>query len=383
MRGRDVPGLSAAERALLSLLGSPTESLPEPADWAAIDALAERLWLQPRLAARAADHPQVPPELRDRWLAARRSTAARNLLFQHEEANLLRRLHAAGVEAIPLKGTSLARLLGDVAARPVTDIDLGLRAADVARAAQSLLDAGYSVALPIALLAHPPFLGGTDEFTSEVKCTLDLAGTPLLVELHWKWLPLPEPEVWRSLHSYAPSGVRSLGPEHYFLFLCSHAAGGNWAGLRWLCDIAEFLQSHGEAIDPSVCMRCARAAGLRRAAGVALELLDVLLGFRFAPLEPLRDPRVAALAARCLRSPFRPFLTGSVPAIHRDRLRLQDGPARRLAYVARLLRPTFQEWTGGSGNLRSAAAAWTLRFARLGRMGWAGAGTPAVAEKST
>lgn len=378
-----MPGLSPSERALLSLLCAPTEPLPEPADWAEVAALAERLWLQPRLVVRTALHPQIPAELRHRWQAARRSTAARNLLFQHEEANLLRRLHQAGIEAIPLKGTSLACLLGDPAARPVTDIDLGVRAADVARAAQSLLVAGYSVALPVALLAHPRFLASTDEFTSEVKCALQVAGSPLLVELHWKWLPLPEPQVWRSLRSYAPSGVRSLGPEHYFLFLCSHAAGGNWAGLRWLCDIAEFLQSQGEAIDPSLCMRYARNAGLLCAAGVALELLDALLGFRFPPLEPLRNPRVASLAARYLRRPFQPFLTGTAPGIHRERLRLQDGPAHRLAYAARLLRPTFQEWVDRSGHLRSAGAAWTLRLARLGRMGLTGAAPAPVAEKST
>ncbi len=327
--------------------------------------LASRLWLEPRLAVRAAENPNIPSGLRQRWLDARRFTAARNLLFQSEEQRLLHALHQAGVEAIPLKGTSLARILGDPAARPVTDIDLGVRAADVARAAAVLRDAGYSLSLPIALLAHRSFLAGTDEHTSEVKCTRDGAGSQLAVELHWKWLPLPESNVWSALRAYHPSGVRTLGLEHYFLFLCSHAAGGRWAGLRWLCDIAEFLAVLGPGMDTSLCLRLARKAGLRRAVAITLALLQDFFGARFAEMDRLCDARARQAAQHFCERPFEPFISGAASAIHRDRLRVQDTLLRRIAYAARLLRPTFQEWADPVGQLRPAPAAWALRFARL------------------
>jgi len=350
---------------VLSLLSGSAGVPQSQADWSAVAALASRLWLEPRLAARVADNAHVPAELRHRWLHARRSTAARNLLFQNEEENLLRALQQAGVEAIPLKGTSLARILGDPAVRPVTDIDLGVRAPDVTRAADVLRDAGYALSLPSPLLGHAAFLTGTDEHTSEVKCRREWAGSQLAVELHWKWLPLPEAEVWDALQTYSPSGISTLGVEHYFLFLCSHAAGGSWAGLRWLCDIAEFLAVLGSGMDALRCLHLARRAGLRRAVGITLELIQRLFGVRFDKLDSLRDARACSVAQRYLRRPFDPFLSGSVAGIHRERLRVLDGTSRRAAYIARLLRPTFQEWTDSEGRLRPATSAWALRLTRL------------------
>jgi hypothetical protein len=352
-------------RTLLALLGGRDDAGDWAADWNAVAALAARLWLEPRLAVRAAGNQRVPPAIRERWRAARRATAARNLLFQREEESLLRELQCAGVEAVPLKGTSLARLLGDLASRPVTDIDLALRAQDVARAAEILQRLGYSIRPPAALLSHRAFLAGADAHTAEVTCSRAAAGTELPLELHWKCLSLPEAEVWRGVQTYSPAGVRTLGLEHYFLFLCAHAADGGWAGLRWLYDLAEFLPRLGHRLDAAHCVQLARRAGLRRAAGVTLELLDAFFHVRHAGLEPLRDAHSRRLARRFCRRPFQPFLQGTPASIHRDRLRVQDSAARRAAYLARLLRPTFQEWSDSRGRVRPALSAWALRFTRL------------------
>lgn len=374
--------LDPSERVLLSLLSGCAGAPEVRADWNQVAALAARLWLEPRLAVRAAANPGIPASLRQRWLEARHFTAARNLLFQSEEQRLLHALHQAGVEAIALKGTSLARILGDPAARPVTDIDLGVRAADVARAAAVLRDAGYSLSLPAALLAHRRFLAGTDEHTSEVKCTRDWGGSQLAVELHWKWLPLAESDVWGAMQTYQPSGVRTLGLEHYFLFLCAHAAGGRWAGLRWLCDIVEFLSVQGRRMDAALCLRLARQAGLRRAAGITLALLEDFFGVRFAELERLCDVRARQAARHFCRRPFEPFISGTASAIHRDRLGVQDTLLRRMAYAARLLRPTFREWADLAGKLRPAPAAWALRFTRLARLGVGSARHAPAAENT-
>lgn len=355
-------------RALLALLSGRDDAGDSAVDWNAVASLATRLWLEPRLAVRAAGKPHVPPAIREQWRAARRATAARNLLFQREEENVLRQLQCAGVDALPLKGTSLARLLGDLASRPVTDIDLAIRAQDVAPAAAWLQRLGYSIRLPAALLSHRAFLAGTDAHTSEVTCSRPEAGTVLPLELHWKCLSLPEEEIWRSVQTYVPAGVRTLGLEHYFLFLCAHAADGGWSGLRWLCDLAEFLPLLGQRLDAARCVRLAGRAGLRRAAGVTLELLDAFFDVRHAGLQPLRDAHSRRLALRFCCRPFQPFLQGTPASIHRDRLRVQDSAARRAAYLARLLRPTFQEWSDSRGRLRPALSAWALRFTRLAGM---------------
>jgi hypothetical protein len=152
--------------------------------------------------------------------------------------------------------------------------------------------------------------------------------------------------------------------------------------LRWLCDIAEFLTVLGPRMDAALCLRLARQAGLRRAVGITLALLEGFFGARFAELERLCDARARQAAQHFCGRPFEPFLSGTASAIHRDRLRVLDSPLGRIAYAARLLRPTFQEWADSAGQLRPAPAAWALRFARLARMS-VGAAHRAPARENT
>jgi hypothetical protein len=361
--------LTPAQRTLLDLVNPLGCREPHPdTNWAELEEMVNRLWLGPRLGMRFGQHPpsRIPPALVEHWRAARRAAAAWNLLLASEETRLLETLAAAGVEAIPLKGVSLARILhGDPAARFVADIDLGVRLENTARAAQALREAGYSVALPPALLAHGAFLRSTDEYTSEVKAVREQSGAEVLVELHWKWLPHDESRVWSSLHRYEPAGVRTLAPEMYFHFLCSHVAGGGWHGLRWLLDVGDYLVRFDSRMDTAHCLRLAREGRMTHRVGVTLALLDLLWGIRNTGLDRLRDAAAIRQANRHLARPFSPFLAGSVAAIHRDRLRLQDNPWQGLHYLGRLAFPTFQEWVAPHGRLRPSPAAWALRAGRL------------------
>jgi hypothetical protein len=152
--------------------------------------------------------------------------------------------------------------------------------------------------------------------------------------------------------------------------------------LRWLCDIAEFLTVLGPRMDAALCLGLVRQAGLRRAVGITLALLEDFFSARFAELERLYDASARQAAQHFCGRPFEPFLSGTASAIHRDRLRVQDTPPRRIAYAARLLRPTFQEWADSAGQLRPAPAAWALRFARLAKMS-VGAAHRAPARENT
>jgi len=371
-RPSSMDGLQPVHRTLLALLrpssAAPTQ-IPPDADWPELGNVVDRLWLGARLAHRFASEQRVPLNLRRWWMQARLATAAHNLLLENEEAGLREELVRAGVDVIPLKGTSLARILyGDAAARPSNDIDLGVRSANVARAAGVLRGAGYEVRLPSALLARRAFLQGTDEHTSEVKCTRKVAGADVVVELHWKWLRLPESLVWSSLTQYDQAGVRTLCPEHYFLFLCAHVAGGGWAGLRWLCDIADFLTMFAGRMDGARCRELARQAALRRAVGITLVLIEDFFGIRYRALDSLASETARRTARRyCLR-PFQPFLAGTPSGIHRARVAIQDNAWRRAQYLARLLRPTHLEWLNPNGDTRPAACAWAVRAGRLARM---------------
>jgi hypothetical protein len=135
-------------------------------------------------------------------------------------------------------------------------------------------------------------------------------------------------------------------------------------------------------MDAALCLRLARQAGLRRAVGITLALLEGFFGARFAELERLCDARARQAARHFCGRPFEPFISGTASAIHRDRLRVLDSPLRRIAYAARLLRPTFQEWADSAGQLRPAPAAWALRCARLAKLS-VGAAHRAPARENT
>lgn len=364
-------GLTATQQTLLALLSPAATSIPiaDNTDWEELQLLADRLWLGARLAGLVTSQQRIPESLRKHWMQARTATLARNLFLQSEETRLRELLVKAGVEAIPLKGTSLARILtGDLAARPVTDIDLGLRSADMARSAAVLRSAGYEVLLPEALLARRSFLNGTDEHTSEVKCTRNAAGMDVVVELHWKWMPLPERVIWSSLKDYHQAGVRTLCPEQYLLFLCSHLAGGGWAGLRWLCDVADFLTTLAPQMDAARFIGLARQARLRRAVGITLALVDDFFTMRHSAFDLLLDAAARRAAQPYRLRPFQPFLTGTRAGIHRDRLRIQDNTWQRTCYAGRLLRPTHLEWLTQQGSVRPAALAWAVRAGRLAQL---------------
>jgi hypothetical protein len=365
--------LSTTQIALLSLL-NPVSEFESPAsiDWHALTEMAARLACLPRLAARRLEAiSQVArEEIVEQWLECRHGAAARNLLLANEEQELLAGLAAGGVSAMPLKGVSLARILhDDPAARFAVDIDLAVHPRHMARAADILRARGYRVSLPAELLRHAAFLRSVAEKNAEVTAVRQQAGMEVLVELHWKLLPLSDDEVWKAPHDYEPAGIRTLAPELYFLYLCEHLAGHGWAGIRWLCDIADFVWLFAARMDAQRAVRLARAAGLRRRVGIALELLDAYFGLTWTALDELRDADARRSAARFLLRPLHGEAPASPAVLHRERLSVQDGPAQQLRYLCMLAQPTHAEWlrrsAGGRVQLRGAAAAWTWRALRL------------------
>jgi hypothetical protein len=287
---------------------------------------------------------------------------------------------------VVLKGVSLARILhANAAARSVTDIDVGIRAADVARAAGVLHRMGWEVGRPDVLLRHAPFLRAADEHTAEVACTRQRAGQNLLVELHWKLLPLGESAVWSALHTYRPQDggppVRSLAPEFYLLYLCAHLSGHGWRGLRWLCDVADFLLHFAAGMNAGLFQRLVREAGLRQRVGITLELLDAYFGIRWADAQSLRNAPTPRRAVCYLPRPCQMSSPQGLGATHRERMRLLDSPQDRLRYIWWLAHPTHVEWlrdadNGAAGEtLRSRSAAWLVRAWRLAhlaaRQAWA------------
>jgi len=327
------------------------------------------------------------------WEERFRANGARNLYLHHEQTRLLAELSSAGVCAAPLKGTSLAELAyGDLALRSAgLDLDLYVSPHDLPAAIERLKDLGYRLpnpgAVPAALLARTG-----DEFTSECQLVTDGDGMPVLLELHWRILPLSDGELRAALAAQTPP---QLPPELNLLYLCLKAATQRWGSLKLLADLAHWLErqprsnsfprlapsgdrkqlERGQPPDWESALSLARRLGLRRIVCLTLDALGVYFGVQ-APAAvgaALASARPRSLPAAAVANPFLPFQTLSPAVHHRLRLALRERFRDRARYAARLLRPTAGDLAAlplprGLGFLY-----WGVRWLRLSGLlknGW-------------
>ena len=115
-------------------------------DWQRFVELAVEHEVLPLVARRLSAPPLaelVPPFMLAQARRARLQTLARNLSLHAELERIADTLHASGVPAVPLKGTSLAqRLFGSLDARRVGDIDVLVPEARLLQARAALRDLG-------------------------------------------------------------------------------------------------------------------------------------------------------------------------------------------------------------------------------------------------
>jgi hypothetical protein len=111
-------------------------------------------------------------EARPAWLG----NLSRNQRILARCAEILDAAEAAGVPMLPLKGACFAETLyGDVALRPMVDLDLGVARADLERAGELIASLGFRT-------SFPPRARYTPAHAHDVSFTDD----DLVVELHYK-----------------------------------------------------------------------------------------------------------------------------------------------------------------------------------------------------
>jgi len=347
--------------------GAPASAPPAGADANALLTRAEALGLFPLAFHRLR---QSGATLASEWQERFRANAARNLYLHHEQARLLAEVWRSGVCAAPLKGTSLAELAyGDLASRSAgLDLDLYVSPRHLPAAIERLKGLGYRPAnpdaVPAALLARTG-----DEFTSECQLITDGDGMPVLLELHWRILPLSDAELRAALAAQTPP---QLPHELNLLYLCLKAATQRWGSLKLLADLAHWLGR--QPPDWERLQSTAGRLGLRRIVCLTLDALGVYFGVQ-APAsvsEALASARPRLVGA-AVANPFLPFETLSPAAHHRLRLALRERFRDRARYAARLLRPTAGDLAAlrlprGLGFLY-----WGVRWLRLSGLlknGW-------------
>ncbi|OGV78353.1 MAG: hypothetical protein A3K18_11385 [Lentisphaerae bacterium RIFOXYA12_64_32] len=145
----------------------------------------------------------IPEAARRRLQQAYYHTAAANVRIIEETRELRNLLAAQGVPVALLKGLHLASAVyANPTVRPIGDMDLLLRRADLATAREALLNAGYRIPVPHAWQQRR-FERDHHHLAPMVR-----ADSGIWVELHWHILPNgtpgPEPARTRALQSQTP-----------------------------------------------------------------------------------------------------------------------------------------------------------------------------------
>ncbi|HKX31395.1 MAG TPA: nucleotidyltransferase family protein [Blastocatellia bacterium] len=188
---------------------------------------------------------KAPAGVRDESRRRRQQLALRNLRLTGELRELLESMMTRGVEAIPVKGPTLAMLaFDDVTRRQFCDLDLLVTESELALCAALIVERGYRPISPVESVRDATFRRVTNvlEFIHPEK--------GYFVELHWRLsadllpLDLSAARRERRLVETFPGGKRmpTFAPEPLLLYLSIHAAKHCWSKLNWAADIAWLVE---------------------------------------------------------------------------------------------------------------------------------------------
>lgn len=149
-----------------------------------------------------------------------RATTLRNRVLFASLEEIAAACARRGVALIPLKGAALARrIYGNPGLRPMQDLDLLVKPADVEAAAALLREAGYVV---------PPHLDEGVARREHFHCVFERPSLGVKVELHWSLseeASLAEPALARlwERSGAGEDGMRALDPATELVAVAAHA----------------------------------------------------------------------------------------------------------------------------------------------------------------
>ena len=220
----------------------------------------------------------VPAEAWERLRQAYFVSADRNVRLHRNLGSVLRCLRGSGIPVIVLKGAFLAETVyGDVALRPMCDVDLMVPRADLPRAQAVLLD-----------------MGGVHQRLEDIEqCVTTPFHLPpvvirgLPVEIHWTVAPpsgtfrIDAAGLWNRAHPVTIAGVEvlALSPEDLLLHLSLHFCYQHLlATLKSFCDIAEAIHRFRDETDWTQVAERAREWRASRYVSLTLHLVRGMLG---------------------------------------------------------------------------------------------------------
>jgi hypothetical protein len=225
--------------------------------------------------------PHVPPQTAREIGVQAGAVVHENLLLARESLRLRRLFDDANLPVLFVKGAALSVLaFGNLGLRAAQDIDLFIAYETVPAATELILCAGYRRFDP-----SPDVSDAQLRLIMQLRKDLGFVHetTGLQIELHWRLLLNPHAMVESSIMRASrivplgAAGLRTLGEEDLFAYLCMHGALHWWNRLKWLADVNALLAFTPEdGVERLV--RTANARGAGRAAAQGLLLCRRLLG---------------------------------------------------------------------------------------------------------
>lgn len=327
-----------------------TDAQPSPdVDWSAVpsDVLLQAVTVHrvaPLLAARL-DDLAPPPEVADGLRRLVRGDAMRALRLAADSRRAVEVLQERGIPVALFKGVALSQLsTGTLAARGAGDIDLLVLPADVPRAHDVLVDAGWQGdPIPDAPRWWAHYL--------RVRRERSYLGATSAIDLHWRvgWhdRPVPTAEVLLSRTRPVRLGdadVPTLDLADAFALTCYTSTVDRYARLRSLVDVVRLARRPDVALPSDIDWR------LRRVVAETVALADTVLGgipvdrrTRLVPPGSVDTERLLAIWHHS--TVRRDWIADDVPlgeivGIYRDSARFAGiGPALGMALVDGLLPP--------------------------------------------
>lgn len=219
---------------------------------------------------------RVPAQIQQKLRETYHRAAARNMRVYQQLLKLVRIFNNEGISVILLKGAHLAGLVyGNVALRPMGDLDLLVRNLDLLRVSELLVEHGYS--------ASKEDVGCAQEHLPPFK-----KDDSLSIEIHFNIVSPPfsqkfdVEELWQRARKESIQGVNvlTLCPEDLFLHLCVHACihHGFDNGIMPFVDITRTLERCQKEIDWDKVLIRGRQWGVIRCVYVMLALSEKMLG---------------------------------------------------------------------------------------------------------
>jgi len=260
-----------------SLELSVSDSAPQ---WTSVVELARDWGLAPLLHRRLAGcpaRPTVPPEVLLELSLDYAVSRDRSELLFGSLRTALEQLLGEHIRVIVLKGAYLAEVVyGDIAVRPMQDVDIMVPKADVPRARAVLLDRGFALERPAHAASR---LQRRRRLVLSLGASIDICGT---IDVPAGRSRLDPSGFWDRARLATVAGVEvlTLSPEDLLLHLCLHASyrHGLESGLRPFCDIAEVIQRFPREMDWTQVVERARRWRTPRYVGLTLCLARNMLG---------------------------------------------------------------------------------------------------------